>query len=423
MIDVAAFEARKRAGRRLAPDEIDGLVRGYFEGSVDDEQMSRVLHAVKDAGMDRDETGALIRAMLATGRTLSLPKDPRRIVDKHSTGGVGDKVSLVLAPLLATLGARVPMISARGSRGIGGTIDKLDAIEGFHHALSLERMIEVVQEVGCAIASQSDDLVPVDRRLFALRSGTGTLACVPLIAGSILSKKMAESLDALVIDVKCGSGALMKTSDHALELARVLAGHANALGIPARAMVTDMSRPVGSAAGHWLEVREAIGCLLGEGPADLDELVCALAGELVEVDAYATLKRGDAYATWERMVAAQGADPAAVKETFRSDHAAPFIHDVVALRSGAVATCDAGAVGEIVHALGGGRIDNATDLALDVGVDRLAPVGSEVAAGDLLGRIHANTPEAAEAGAAGLANAFSLSDDPVEAPPRVLQVV
>src|ERR1051325_2804231 len=266
----------KREGNTLNPSQVKEIIADYTAGQIADYQMAAFLMAVYFRGLDTMETTALTLAMRDSGDVLKFPDDPRPLVDKHSTGGVGDKVSLPLAPLLACLGFRVPMISGRGLGITGGTLDKLDSIPGFKTLLPSSRIVEIVQTVGCVICGQTDRMVPADKKLYALRDVTGTVPSIPLIVASILSKKLAEGLDALVLDVKFGAAAFMPTKAQARALARAMVSLANECGVHTRALLTAMDSPVGRAAGNWLEVKEAVACLDGSadisaGPTDLRE--------------------------------------------------------------------------------------------------------------------------------------------------------
>src|SRR6266446_5979393 len=283
----------KRDGKTLNTGQIKDAIASYSAGKIPDYQMAALLMAVHFRGLNTAETKALTLAMRDTGEVLKFPDDPRPLVDKHSTGGVGDKVSLPLAPLLACVGFRVPMISGRGLGITGGTLDKLDSIPGFKTSLAAERIVEIVQTVGCVICGQTERMVPADRGLYALRDVTGTVPSIPLIVASILSKKLAEGLDALVLDVKFGAAAFMPTLDKARELARAMVELGNNCGVNTRALLTNMDAPVGRAAGNWLEVKEAVACLEGRGsrgegeapahsaPDDLRELVLNCAAHLL----------------------------------------------------------------------------------------------------------------------------------------------
>ena len=271
----------KRDGQTLDAAQIKEIIAAYTAGKIPDYQMAAFLMAVYFRGLTRAETRALMLAMRDSGDVLRFPDDPRPLVDKHSTGGVGDKVSLPLAPLLACLGFRVPMISGRGLGITGGTLDKLDSIPGFQSLPPTERITEIVQTVGCVICGQTARMVPADKGLYALRDVTATVPSIPLIVASILSKKLAEGLNALVLDVKFGAAAFMPTLEKARELAQTLVALGNECGVNTRALLTNMQTPLGRAAGNWLEVKESVLCLEGRGPDDLRELVLACAAHLL----------------------------------------------------------------------------------------------------------------------------------------------
>lgn len=271
----------KRDGLSLSVRQMQDLVKAVVAGELPDYQLAAFLMAVFFRGLSADETRALTLAMRDSGAVLRFPPDARPLVDKHSTGGVGDKVSLPLAPLLACLGFRVPMISGRGLGVTGGTLDKLESIPGFTTALPVGRIADAVQRVGCVICGQTESMVPADKRLYALRDVTGTVPSLPLIVASILSKKLAESLDALVLDVKFGAAAFMRTPDQARELAQAMVTFGGECGVNTRALLTDMNTPLGRAAGNWLEVKETVDCLEGRGPDDLRELVIECAAHLL----------------------------------------------------------------------------------------------------------------------------------------------
>jgi pyrimidine-nucleoside phosphorylase len=382
------------------------------------------------------ETSALTLAMRDSGDVLTFPKDSRPLVDKHSTGGVGDKVSLPLAPLLACLGFRVPMISGRGLGITGGTLDKLDSIPGFRTSLPQKKIVEVVQTVGCVICGQTDSMVPADKRLYALRDVTATVPSISLIVASILSKKLAESLEALVLDVKFGAAAFMPTRAKALELAKAMVALGNECGVKTRALITRMDAPLGRAAGNWLEVKESVACLSPAGtpivtdslssssdhggPADLRELVLACAAQLLiqtgkartekaaRERAEKCLASGEPRRKWDEMLAAQGAHMAAFQKKLARDHTAAEVVEVKAPRAGYVARCDARALGEAIRDLGAGRVTKESVLDYDVGVDRLAKPGEQVTAGSVLARIHAADTDAALRAAARVLNSFEL---------------
>jgi pyrimidine-nucleoside phosphorylase len=384
----------KRDGQSLSSLEIEQMIGGYARGEVPDYQMSALAMAIFFRGMDRAETTELTRQMLLSGTTLRWrPGSP--LVDKHSTGGVGDKVSLVLAPLLACCDLRVPMISGRGLGATGGTLDKLEAIPGFRTNLSVSEMTDVCDRVGCVITGATAELAPADKKLYALRDVTATVASIPLITASILSKKLAEGLDALVLDIKWGSGAFMKRLDDARQLAESLVGVGNALGLKTTALLTDMNQPLGRMVGHAVEVQESLAALAGQGPTDLHEITLALGAELLiaagiekdESAARAQLSQvassGQALERFREMVVAQSGDPDAPLKI-----APPTT--INASTAGYVASIDAEALGRAVAALGGGRQKLGDTLDLSVGLEMLVRIGDRVDAGQPLVRMFAN---------------------------------
>jgi pyrimidine-nucleoside phosphorylase len=414
----------KRDGHTLDAVQIKESIAGYTAGRIPDYQMAAFLMAVFFRGLDRAETSALMLAMRDSGDVLRFPDDPRPLVDKHSTGGVGDKVSLPLAPLLACLGFRVPMISGRGLGITGGTLDKLDSIPGFQSLPPTERIVEIVQTVGCVICGQTARMVPADKGLYALRDATATVPSIPLIVASILSKKLAESLEALVLTVKFGVAAFMPTLEKARELAQALVTLANESGVKTRAMLTDMHTPLGRSAGNWLEVKESVQCLEGRGPKDLRELVLACAAHLrVQTGKARTLdaalkQAADCLASgkprekWNEMLAAQGADLSAFTRKLALEHTAPVVVEFKAPASGFVSRCDARVIGEVVRDLGGGRFTKESDIHYEVGVDAIAKPGEAIQAGEVLARIHAADHPGAEAASARLKKAFDVSVEP-----------
>ena len=374
----------KRDGGTLPPDAIRSIVDAFTADRIPDYQMAAFLMAVLFRGLTESETRALTLAMRDSGEVLRFPEDPRPVVDKHSTGGVGDKVSLPLAPLLACLGFRVPMISGRGLGITGGTLDKLDSIPGFQTRLSADRIRAIVADIGCVICGQTDRMVPADRKLYALRDVTGTVPSIPLIVASILSKKLAEGLQALVLDVKFGRAAFMKTREEAVQLAEAMVRLGNECGVNTRARLNDMNTPLGRAAGNWLEVRESVECLRGAGPSDLRELVVDCAASLLiqtgraqtESDARDQaadcLDSGAPLRKWEAMLTAQGADLEACRAKLDGSLAAPVVRDLPAPASGTVKSCDARIIGEVVRNLGGGRLTRDARIHPDVGVDAIS---------------------------------------------------
>ena len=425
----------KRDGQPLSAEQIRSVISAYIEGKVPDYQMAALLMAILFRGMSGDETRALTMALRDSGTCLRFPDDQRPLVDKHSTGGVGDKVSLPLAPLLACLGLRVPMISGRGLGITGGTLDKLESISGFNTALPAKRIVEQVQRIGCVICGQTDEMVPADKALYALRDATGTVPSIPLITASILSKKMAESLDCLLLDVKFGAAAFMRSEGEARELAVTMVRLGNECGIKTRALLSDINTPLGRAAGNWLEVREAVKCLQGKGPPDLEQLVVECAAQLLSQagpggcieelrqQALGVLRSGKALAKWEELLAAQGADLTAYREKLKRDSIAKSVTTVPAPRAGFVQRCDARIVGEVVRDLGGGRLQKDSGIDYAVGVDDIAEPGERVGQGTPLCRIHASNEHQAEDAVALLNGAFVISDVEPKLAARVRAVI
>jgi pyrimidine-nucleoside phosphorylase len=411
----------KRDGQTLGAAQISEIVSACTGGSVSDYQMAAFLMAVYFRGLNTAETRALTLAMRDSGDTLAFPADPRPLVDKHSTGGVGDKVSLPLAPLLACLGLRVPMISGRGLGITGGTLDKLDSIPGFKTLLPAGKIVGQVQTVGCVICGQTDRMVPADKKIYALRDATGTVPSIPLIVSSILSKKLAENLNALVLDVKFGAAAFMQTKKQARELARAMVALGSECGVNTRALITNMDAPLGRAAGNWLEVKEAVACLDNQGPVDLRELVLACAAHLLVQTGNASslnearrraeecLASGAPRKKWDELIKAQGADLAAFNKKLALDSTAPDVVELKATSPGFIASCDARLIGETIRDLGGGRLTKDSAIHYDVGVDGLARPGEKVEAGARLCRIHARDAAEAEAARSRLGKAFAIS--------------
>lgn len=378
--------ALKRDGAELAAGQLRALVDGFVDGTVPDYQMSAFAMAVYFQGMSDDETISLTKLMLESGVSLNW-ETGTPVVDKHSTGGVGDKVSLVLAPLLAACDVRVPMISGRGLGPTGGTLDKLESIPGFRTDYSIAQLQAVVDNVGCVITGATQDLVPADRKLYALRDVTATVPSIPLITASILSKKLAESLDALVLDVKFGSGAFMKTADDAKELAKTLVKVGNHFGVSTTAFLTNMNQPLGQMCGNSLEVIEAIECLQGSGPDDLRELTLTLGDNLLSqagiegVDLSQLLDSGRAFEKFSDMVSAQGGslkEPLLVAEP----------SNVVESKTGGFVTAiDTEAIGRLVIELGGGRKQMSDPIDHAVGLQMLVKIGDQIDCDQPLARV------------------------------------
>jgi pyrimidine-nucleoside phosphorylase len=395
---------KKRDGMVLTPEEIGFFTRGYAEGSIPDYQMAALAMAIAIRGMTFEETAALTAAMLESGAIIDSSAISRPKIDKHSTGGVGDKISLVLAPLVACCGVAAPMIVGRGLGITGGTLDKLESIPGYRTELAESEFVSVVRECGCAIMGASERIAPADRKLYALRDVTGTVPSIPLIVASILSKKLAAGLDGIVFDVKCGTGAFMRTLPEANKLAETLAAVGGKSGLRARALVTDMSQPLGRAVGNALEVIEAVETLQGRGPADVVELTLVLGVEMVMLagktaDAGSAreelrkkLESGEAFARFKQMVRLQGGG---VKWFERPETLAQagIKEPVRAAAGGYVRAVDAGLIGRAANASGAGRgkIYDAIDHA--AGIICLKKIGDPVERGEPLAFVHANAEE------------------------------
>jgi pyrimidine-nucleoside phosphorylase len=421
--------AATRDGERLAPEEIARLVASLGTGELADYQMSAWLMAVFFRGLDDVETVALTEAMQRSGRTLDLSGVPGVKIDKHSTGGVGDKVSLALAPLVAACGVPVPMVSGRGLGHTGGTLDKLEAIPGFSTELSAERFAHIVGDVGCCMIGQTAEIAPADKRIYALRDVTATVESIPLIVASILSKKLAEGIDGLVLDVKVGRGAFMKTEENARALAEALVRVGTRAGKRVVALLTGMEAPLGVAVGNAVETREAFEVLAGGGPADLVECTMALSAEMLVMggvardagDARARLAvaiaTGAAARTAERMIEAQGGDAGVVTNRERLEVAREEIA-VPAPRDGYVLRADSLAIGLAAVAMGAGRTraDQTVDHAVGIYVD--AKPGARVVRGQPLARLRVRERGAAARVLERVAGAFAIAD--MAPPPRSL---
>jgi pyrimidine-nucleoside phosphorylase len=425
---------RKRDGGVLAAEQIEALVAGFTSGAVPDYQMAAFLMAVYFRGMTSEETAALTMAMVRSGETLDLGPLAARAVDKHSSGGVGDKTSLVLVPLVASAGVPVPKLSGRGLGQTGGTLDKLEAIPGLRTDLSASEFVAQVERVGCAIAGQSESLVPADAMIYALRDVTATVDSVPLIASSIMSKKIAAGAGAILLDVKCGRGAFMKTEREAHTLATAMVEIGRAAGRRTVAVISGMEHPLGRAVGNSLEVAEAIATLRGQGPADLEELCLALGGWMLVLGGRAAapdegaaelrtrLCSGDALGRFAEMVRAQGGD-ARVVDGADVLPRAPRQMPVPSPRAGVVAGIDAETVGVVAMRLGAGRAKKGDPVDPAVGIVIERAVGAQVAAGDPLATVHARDDAAAVAAAGQVAGAFDIADAGPPEQPLVRAVI
>lgn len=407
--DVVDLIRTKRGGGRLTQEEIDWLIDTYTTGAIADEQMSAMTMAVFFRGMDDAELSQWTDAMIASGDRMDFSGLSRPTVDKHSTGGVGDKITLPLAPLVAACGAAVPQLSGRGLGHTGGTLDKMEAIPGWRANLTHDEMMRQLEEVGAVVCAAGPGLAPADKKLYALRDVTGTVESIPLIASSIMSKKIAEGTDALVLDVKTGSGAFMKTEEDSRELARRLVGLGKAAGVNTSALITRMDVPLGYACGNGIEVAEAIEVLAGGGPSDVVELTVALARRMVEAagldaDPEQVLASGAAMDVWRAMIRAQGGEPdAALPIAKHSD-------DLHAPHDGVVTDIDAMSVGIAAWRLGAGRARKEDPVQAAAGVLLRVRPGDRVVTGQPLATLLTDTPEAIDRSRAALEGAFTLGD-------------
>jgi pyrimidine-nucleoside phosphorylase len=413
---------RKRDGGRLEPGEWRALILAYAAGHVPDYQMSAFLMACFLNGLDRAETAALTDAMLNSGARFQLASLGKPRVDKHSIGGVGDKVSLILAPLVSVLGVAVPMISGRGLGHTGGTLDKLESIPGMHTNLTMAQATQQLREIGCAMLGQSEEIVPADRKMYALRDATSTVESIPLIASSIMSKKLAEDLTGLVIDIKRGTGAFLTSFEQEVALANEMIHLGEAHGCPVVALVTAMDRPLGRACGNALEVEEAIATLRGEGPDDLVDVTVALSAEMLVVagvasdldvasnDLRAALASGQAAEQFRRIVERQGGDPRVLDDPALLPQAAEC-ELFTAHRAGFVTRVEPRAVGRGIIALGGGRTTMADAIDPAVGFVITAKPGDWVESGEPLASVYARDRAGIDQGRAALRAALSIADE------------
>ncbi len=419
-LDAVDVIATKRDGGRLSDAQIDWVVDAYTRGVVADEQMSALAMAILLNGMDRAEIARWTAAMIASGERLDFSGLGRPTADKHSTGGVGDKITLPLAPLVAVFGVAVPQLSGRGLGHTGGTLDKLESIPGWRAALTNDEMLHQLETVGAVICAAGSGLAPADRKLYALRDVTGTVEAIPLIASSIMSKKIAEGTGALVLDVKVGTGAFMADEARARELAETMVALGTDAGVKTVALLTDMDTPLGRTSGNALEVRESVEVLAGGGPADVVELTLALAREMLDAagrpgaDPAAALADGRAMDVWRAMIRAQGGDPDAPLPVARETE------EVLAPASGVLAEVDARAVGVAAWRLGAGRARKEDPVQAGAGVELLARPGDRVAAGQVLARLHTDTPERFARAAEALAGTFVVQPDPPARRPLLL---
>jgi thymidine phosphorylase len=408
----------KRDGGALEDAQIDWVIDAYTRGVVAEQQMAALAMAIFLRGMERREIARWTAAMIASGERMDFGALSRPTTDKHSTGGVGDKITLPLAPLVASFGVAVPQLSGRGLGHTGGTLDKLEAIPGWRADLSNEQMMAQLEEVGAVICAAGSGLAPADKKLYALRDVTGTVEAIPLIASSIMSKKIAEGTAALTLDVKTGAGAFMREEADARELARTMVELGTDAGVRTVALLTDMSAPLGRTAGNALEVRESLEVLAGGGPADVVELTCALAREMLaaagipDADVEAALADGRAMDSWRAMISAQGGDVDAPLPVAR------HVEEFRASADGVVTGLDAMGVGVAAWRLGAGRSRPGEAVQAAAGVEITAHLGDTVRAGDVLARLHTDTPERMDRAVAALEEAWTLGAPGTSVPER-----
>ena len=425
---------KKRDGFKLSADEIEFVVDGYTKGEIPDYQMSALLMAILIRGMDREETLELTMAMMHSGETLDLSGIKGVKADKHSTGGVGDKTSLILCPMVAAQGVKIAKMSGRGLGHTGGTIDKLESFPGFNTGISEETFMANVNDFGIAIAGQTADLDPADKKMYALRDVTGTVPSIPLIVSSIMSKKLAAGADVIVLDVKSGSGSFMKTEDDARELAENLTAVGKMAGKKTVAVITDMDEPLGNAIGNALEVKEAIEVLRGDKKGELLEL-CLTLGACILTEAGIAenddearqmlirgIEDGSALNKLAQLVEGQGGDKNAVYNTGLLP-SAPVRYEAICKETGYVKHISAADVGLVSMHLGGGRVTKESEIDLSVGLILNKKVGDRVEAGESLGTIHATSMEKAEQAAELLRGCYTIVPDPVEKPAFIKGIV
>lgn len=417
-MDAISVIRTKRDRGELSPEQIDWVIDAYTRGEVADEQMSSLAMAILLNGMNRTEIARWTAAMIASGERMNFDALSRPTADKHSTGGVGDKITLPLAPLVAACGAAVPQLSGRGLGHTGGTLDKLESIPGWRALLSNEEMLNVLESTGAVICAAGDGLAPADKKLYALRDVTGTVEAIPLIASSIMSKKIAEGTGSLVLDVKVGTGAFMKTIEDARELASTMVALGTDSGVKTVALLTDMSTPLGLTAGNALEVRESVEVLAGGGPQDVIDLTLALAQEMLaaagikDADPAKALADGSAMDVWRRMIAAQGGDPDAELPVAREQHV------ITAPSSGVLTSLDAYGVGVAAWRLGAGRARKEDPVQAGAGIEIHAKPGEPVTAGQRLLTLHTDTPEKFEYALESLEGAYDIAPSATEFTPN-----
>ncbi|MCH2055582.1 MAG: thymidine phosphorylase [Thalassotalea sp.] len=426
----------KRDGKELTEEQIQFFVDGITDGNFNDAQVGSMAMAIFQKGMETDEIVHFTKAMMHSGTVLSWPELDRPIVDKHSTGGVGDKVSFMLAAIVSACGAYVPMIAGRGLGHTGGTVDKLEAIAGFNTQPTIPEFKGLVKELGMAIIGQTSDLAPSDKRLYGIRDVTATVESIPLITASILSKKLASGLDALTMDVKVGNGAMMQDMAGATALAQSIANVANGAGVKTEAIITDMNQVLGDSAGNAIEILETVDYLTGKyREPRLHAIVVRLAQSMLintklaisEADALVKINKvldsGDAADLFSKMMAAMGGPSDLLENPWRSMQQADCIKDIVAPCDGYLAASDTRKIGLVIVEMGGGRTANGQDIDHTVGIDKVIPVGTKVNKGDVIARMHARDEAQAEHATKQYLAALTFSDQQPEALPEIYKVV
>ncbi len=425
---------KKRDGQKLTRDELQLLIKGYVDGSIPDYQMSAFLMATYYRGMELEETMVFTEIMLKSGSIVDLSRIPGIKVDKHSTGGVGDKVSIILAPMVAACGVPVPMISGRGLGHTGGTLDKLESIPGFRINLTLKEYEQVIKELGVVMIGQTADIAPADKKMYALRDVTGTVECIPLIAGSIMSKKLAEGIDALVLDIKTGRGAFMQSEEKAIELAKTLIAVGEKFGKKTIGFLTDMNQPLGFAIGNWLEIVECVECLQGKEVTDLMELTYVLGGAMVMLGGKSktiqdganlcreAIRSGKAFEKFLVMVKRQGGDvaPLLKPDTYPRSH-----HEwtIKASTSGHLGNIDALEVGFVALLLGAGRMKVEDTIDPKAGIMLHKKVGDTVGTGDVLATLYTDRKEMLDETAHRLERAFVVTTEPANPQPLIKALI
>ncbi len=423
--NIVSLIRKKRDGHSLTRDEISYLIDEYTKDEVPDYQMSSFLMASFLNGMNEGEASALTHSMLHSGRVLDLSDVPGKKVDKHSTGGVGDKLSLILAPIVASYGVPVPMISGRGLGHTGGTLDKMESIPGFTVDISLERYQQILAKCNMVMAGQTEEVAPADKRLYSLRDVTATVESIPLIAGSIMSKKLAEGIDALVLDVKFGSGAFMKTHEDAQELAETLVAIGEDFGKETVAYLTNMNQPLGYKVGNWLEVEESMEGLQGKGPDDVMEVTHMLAGTMIMLGGKANtveegvkmsrkaVQNGQAFNKWLELTEEQGGDTSVLKDFSAYDHA-EYSFEFSATEAGYISEIDAYSIGMASLELGAGRKKKEDDVDPAAGIELKKKIGDSVKKGETLAVGYTNNKQLTDTAIDELKNAFSIRDKTTE---------